>query len=96
MLPRLSVAFLLLGALCAVGPLAYASPPDPTWIGGVYDAADYDDAVVAIAAMEAAPEHGPPAVLRPSRIMLGFIPLATGAATPMPLPAASIRAPPVF
>src|SRR5262249_55533148 len=23
-------------------PPAYASPPDPTWIAGVYDAADYD------------------------------------------------------
>ena len=26
-------------------PLAYASPPDPLWVPGIYDAADYDDVV---------------------------------------------------
>jgi hypothetical protein len=25
--------------------LAYASPPDPTWIAGVYDDADFDDVI---------------------------------------------------
>ena len=28
--------------------LAYASPPDASWIPGVYDAADYDDVVILI------------------------------------------------
>ena len=34
--------------LIALVPLAYASPPDETWIGGFYDDADHDDAVSAI------------------------------------------------
>ena len=40
--------FLAVGTLVAVGALAglaYASPPDPVWIPGVYDDADFDDVV---------------------------------------------------
>ncbi|HKA04947.1 MAG TPA: hypothetical protein VKD67_11470 [Acidimicrobiales bacterium] len=41
---------LLAVALIAAGPvmlpaLAYASPPDPSWLPGVYDDADFDDVV---------------------------------------------------
>ena len=31
--------------LTALVALAYGSPPDPTWVSGVYDNADYDDVV---------------------------------------------------
>ena len=51
--PRFSapgrVAVLLAIALCILlNPLAAASPPDPTWIPGLYDAADFDDVVIQI------------------------------------------------
>jgi hypothetical protein len=37
---------LVLGLLLvALVPLAHATPPDPTWIPGIYDEADHDDAV---------------------------------------------------
>ncbi len=36
---------LLLACHIALTPLAQASPPDPTWIEGIYDDADYDDVV---------------------------------------------------
>lgn len=39
----------LLLILVAFIPLAHASPPDPLWIAGIYDGADYDEAVVAVA-----------------------------------------------
>ena len=42
-----AVALLLLFPLALLAPLAHASPPDPTWIHGVFDAADSDDAVIA-------------------------------------------------
>jgi hypothetical protein len=45
MLRRLST-LLLLVPLVWLTPLAYASPPDQTWIGGFYDDADYDDVVL--------------------------------------------------
>jgi hypothetical protein len=37
-----TVALLVLGFLVALVPLANASPPDPTWIPGIYDDADFD------------------------------------------------------
>jgi len=45
---RCLVSVLLAGALLTLVPLAHSSPPDPTWIAGLYDDADYDDAVLAI------------------------------------------------
>src|SRR5689334_12971079 len=39
------VSALLVMASVITVPLAYASPPDPTWIPGLYDDADYDDVV---------------------------------------------------
>jgi len=33
------------GILAVLVPLAYAAPPDPTWIAGIYDNADCDDVV---------------------------------------------------
>jgi hypothetical protein len=41
---RLSTALVLL-TLVALAPLAHASPGDSSWIPGIYDAADCDDAI---------------------------------------------------
>jgi hypothetical protein len=49
---------LLLAVLFLVGPLAYASPTDPTWIPGLYDAADYDDVIDLLTDMSAASHVG--------------------------------------
>ena len=35
-------------ALFALTPMAYASPPDQTWIPGLYDNADFDDVIIFI------------------------------------------------
>jgi len=45
---RLLVTLLLLAPVALPG-LAHASPPDPTWIQGIYDDADGDDVVTLIA-----------------------------------------------
>ncbi len=42
---RCSVLLALIGVLAALTPLAYASPPDPSWIRGLYDDADFDNVV---------------------------------------------------
>jgi len=39
------VCLILLGVV-SLTPLAYASPPDPSWIRGLYDGGDFDDVVV--------------------------------------------------
>ncbi|HET7343386.1 MAG TPA: hypothetical protein VFL90_18105 [Methylomirabilota bacterium] len=53
------LALLLLTLTLSLRSLAYASPPDQSWIGGFYDDADYDDVVLLITGAPAAP----PAVL---------------------------------
>lgn len=41
-----SCLIVLLSAIFApISVLAYASPPDPSWIPGIYDDADFDDVV---------------------------------------------------
>jgi len=39
------VTAVLLSTVATLVPLAYAAPPDPTWIGGFWDDADHDDVV---------------------------------------------------
>jgi len=39
---------LLVAALLALVPAAYADPPDPTWIGGYWDDGDFDNVVIFI------------------------------------------------
>jgi len=42
-------AVVLLAAILVAGvALANASPPDPTWIAGLWDDADHDDAILAL------------------------------------------------
>ncbi len=38
----------LLLILIALVPLAHASPPDPVWIAGIYDGADFDEVIGAV------------------------------------------------
>jgi hypothetical protein len=48
MAPRRALVLLLLVCLASLTPLAYASPPDPTWVEGFFDDLDFDDVVVSI------------------------------------------------
>jgi len=45
---RRFLILLMVGLTAALAPLAQATPPDQTWIGGIYDNADYDDIVLNI------------------------------------------------
>ena len=49
----------LLLILVALIPLADASPPDPLWIDGIYDAADADDTVLLATSMDSVVEENP-------------------------------------
>ena len=76
--------------------LAHASPPDQTWLAGVYDEADFDDAIgLLTSALEAtdatvAPEAGPCLVLAPKL----FRARVAGPAS-APAYSAPLRAPPI-
>ena len=46
-MPRFTIV-VLIGLMLSLDAAAHASPPDETWIAGVYDNADFDDVVRAI------------------------------------------------
>ena len=46
---RRALSALVLASIAALPAMAHASPPDPTWIVGVYDDGDQDD-LIALAA----------------------------------------------
>jgi hypothetical protein len=84
--------------ICVIGaltPLAYADPPDPSWVDGLWDDNDYDNVVVLVLAtcavvaeslIDAAPRWSAIAVLPPSDVRT----------TPAPVDeTASPRAPPL-
>jgi hypothetical protein len=52
------LALLLITLVVSLGPLAFASPPDPSWIGGFYDDNDFDDVIILIMAAPSAPPAG--------------------------------------
>ena len=87
-------ALLLCCVLAILTPLAQASPPDPVWNTGIYDAADYDDVILAAAAMESLPHEGP--ILEgPVSLVASIVPAAGAAfAVANEVRIAQSRAPP--
>ena len=47
-------------ALAGLGPLAHASPPDPTYIPGLYDDADHDDVILLVLSTVGTLDGAPP------------------------------------
>ena len=55
---------MLVGVFVCLQTFAYASPADPTWIGGFWDNDDYDDTIVYLMSFGAA-ETAPLGALQP-------------------------------
>ncbi len=94
-MPRGRVVGILVLALLALVPLAYASPPDETWHGGLYDNGDYDDVV--LAALGATGTLAPRSLesLRPFPVLIEVVrPLALPLNTPLVRVLFHLRAPP--
>jgi hypothetical protein len=89
-------AMLLVLLMIAPVTLAHASPPDPTWLAGVYDQADFDDVVgLLTSALEAsgsatALDAGPCLALAP-KVCLA----AVAGRVSAPAYSAPLRAPPL-
>jgi len=88
--------WLLVGLTVLLAPIAWASPPDPTWISGMYDDADFDDVVTYLTSLGTAPIPALP--VRELVPALAFVPAESapderlGVSTP--LSSHSSRAPP--
>jgi len=90
-------ALLLLAALAIHPVLAHASPPDPSWIPGVYDGADFDDVVLLVAS--GYPAAAPAAIEAPAPDLPLIGLLAHGREAVPPAPAGFTvrsRAPPAL
>jgi len=74
MSPRRALVLLLLACLFGLSPLAYASPPDPTWVDGIFDDADGDDVVTSISWAAWVVELDPLAVVTPLFASVPLVP----------------------
>ena len=63
---RVPGVLVLAALLVGLVPLAYASPPDQTWLAGLYDNADYDDVVIALTSTVGASDGTPTPDLGPT------------------------------
>jgi hypothetical protein len=87
-------AFLLAVAVIAVVGLASASPPDPTWIPGLWDNGDYDDAVLTLLAIDGLAIE--PLVVRATAEVVHPLPTTASPAPPSPcVEAGHGRSPPL-
>src|SRR5881397_1625042 len=91
---RASLAMLLFAAVVVLPALAHASAPDPSWVAGFWDDADYDDVILVATAMTAVPHRSPDVVMKPSPSVVGVTPSRLGVVRPASLPSPSTRAPP--
>jgi hypothetical protein len=86
---------ILLGALIALTPLAYASPPDSLWIAGIYDAADFDDVIWLVTETQTAPQSPAHEAAEPFALMVPFVASSPEGVPPVvPAPIVRPRSPP--
>ena len=89
------IALLLAALTAGVVTLAHASPPDPSWIRGVYDDADGDDAIGLITSGVGFAYSLAPVALRPDTIVIAAtVPLEEEPVTSFHSSARQPRAPP--
>jgi len=70
---RVTLVPLLGLVLPAQAALAHASPPDETWVPGIYDDADFDDVITLITSSSAAPPDALPCLARPGSIASSIV-----------------------
>jgi hypothetical protein len=84
------VSFALIFALATLTALAYATPPDQTWIGGLYDNADHDDVVLLATSVSATKADS----LRPGSALLRMTAIVADSCSPDPSrPSLAVAAP---
>jgi len=94
--PILALLFALVTVLVAMIPLAYAEPPDPTWVSGYFDDGDYDDAVFVVTSSLATVDPFPLCDWSPFPVFGPRVPLDTADLAPTQYSsAADARAPPL-
>jgi hypothetical protein len=92
---RLVVVVTLVAVVC-LAPAAHGSPPDPTWIAGLYDNADFDDVVVLITSTLGVAERSMGCSLCPQRLVTSILLPTDSDTRPLSFRSSALsRAPPV-
>jgi len=86
---RRSLALCLVAILATLITLAYASPPDPTYIGGLWDDQDFDDVVILATSASSIVDIHIGVLFAPVRVVVGTPPAA--GSMPMPLDRVCVR-----
>jgi hypothetical protein len=79
----------LVSVLLTLPVLAYVSPPDPTWIAGFWDDADYDDVVILITSTSGIADANPFVEVKPLLFLVASLPPVD--LQLVPAPASSLR-----
>jgi hypothetical protein len=89
------LALLLAGIVGILTPIAQASPPDPSWIRGMYDDNDFDDVVALITSGSGLVSDIHRIELRPDRVAIAAIlPLDEGLVPSLSFASVRPRGPP--
>lgn len=92
-----ALAFSLCILISSLSVLAYASPPDPSWVRGVYDDADFDDVVCLILANTGLVDDSAPVEGRPDFVLIrAEVPPDGLSVAPFSLSSVQPRAPPTI
>jgi glucose-6-phosphate isomerase len=61
---------------CALVPMAYASPPDPTYLAGIWDNADYDEIIILVTSASGSTDttHHASELIRPLVVVAAILP----------------------
>ena len=81
---RRLVALAVVGVLAGSPLMAYADPPDPTWIPGFWDDADCDDVIVRVTSTSSVAETHALGALVPHWVPIWTVPAADERPTPSP------------
>jgi hypothetical protein len=91
------LTLVLLALILSLRALAYASPPDQTWIAGFYDDDDYDDVVLLVTSCPNGPVAVSGCAIEPNWALISILPASdTGAMSASPLPRHYLRGPPLL
>jgi hypothetical protein len=82
---RRLVALAVVGVLAGSPLLAYAGPPDPTWIPGFWDDADFDDVIVRVSSTSSVAETHALGTLEPRWVPVWTFPAADDRPAPSPV-----------
>ena len=90
------IVWILLLLVVVLAPMAWASPPDPTWVTGLYDNADFDEVVTYLTSGLLALPTIPAVIMATSLTYVSTIGASTEGAEVSPFRSPSIpRAPPL-